>query len=700
MSHAKTRMSIFCFFLLLAFDVSLHAQNSSSTDPIESAVLNAINPLSIEQYLYDLTKEPHHAGSKGARAVAEYVQRHLKESGFDSKLVEYHVLLPYPLEVKVTMLEPMERELSLKEQVDFHPDALLPFNAYSPSGDVTADLVYANFGFSDDFKKLKEMNVDVKGKIVIARYGKGYRGLKVRDASEAGAIGMILYSDPIDDGYVAGDMFPKGRMRPWDAVQRGSIRYSESYAGDPLTPGVPAKKNAKRIKIEEDPDMPKIPCVPMSYGEAQHLLKALEGPTVPRDWQGGLPFTYHVGPGPTKVRLQLKMDFQIRPIWNNIAEMKGSDEPEKKVILGGHRDAWIFGAQDPNSGTAVLLETARVLGEQAKKGWRPKRTIVIAQWDAEEFGLIGSTEWGEEFKEDLRKNAIAYVNFDGTVSGPSFGAAGVPLLDGFLQDITKSVTMPRKDVSVFASWWHDQNREKLKGEDISIPENATTSVGRLGGGSDHVVFLNHIGMPAMGFGFGGPNGVYHSYYDNFEWMSKHGDPGFVYHATAAKLAALTAIRLSSAMILPFSVASYPDEILRQLDSIEKRNAHLANNPAFSQLRQKSQQWKSEATRLDSLLLPKAWIPRNQQISTNNLRRLNNLLISIERLFAVERGLPGREWYKHRVVVASGYESVGLPGISRALEVGDSKNTEAEIQLFDQILDQAISATSKAISLLP
>lgn len=660
----------------------------------EAKILESVSEKSCEQFLYDLTKEPHHAGSAGGRRVAEYMQRQFKEFGFESRLVEYHVLLPYPREVGITMIEPMEKELAVKENVEFRPDALLPYNAYSPSGDITGDVVYANYALSEDFRRLKELSIDMKGKIVIARYGRVYRGLKVLEATKAGAVGIILYSDPFDDGYMAGDVYPKGPMRPWDGVQRGSIRFSENYPGDPLTPGYAARKNAKRIKIEDDPDMPRIPCTPISYIDAQYLLKALEGPAVPREWQGGLPFTYHLGPGPTRVRMHLKMDFQIRPIWNNIAELKGTDEPEKKVILGGHRDGWVFGAQDPNSGSTVLLETARVLGQLVKQGWKPQRSIMIAQWDAEEFGLIGSTEWGEEHRDELRKNAVVYMNFDATISGPSFGASGAPSLDAFLQSLTKDVPDPKKNVSVFTAWWYGQNKETVKSLEEVIPEAAAANVGRMSGGSDHVVFQNHIGVPSAGFGFGGPGGIYHSYYDNFDWMNRFGDPGFHYHSTAAKLAALAAMRMANADILPFSLTPYADEVLKQLVNIQRKLKDRPDSSGVSlePLRKRAEDWKLAALLADRLLAG----PMNEARSADEV---NDLLMSIERSFVLQEGLPGRSWYKHRIVAASGYASIGLPGISTAVEQGEWTSAALEAARFQKILDEVTQTTKKIVSLL-
>ncbi|MEX2116832.1 MAG: M28 family peptidase [Bacteroidota bacterium] len=658
----------------------------------ESVVLSNVSERNAEQFLFDLTKEPHHAGSPGGRRVAEYVQERFKEFGFDSKLSEYYVLLPYPRRVNVSILDPIEKELSIKEETEFHPDALIPFNSYSPSGDVTSTVVYANYGLAADFQRLKELGIDVKGNIVIARYGRVYRGLKVLEATKAGAVGIILYSDPSDDGFMAGDVYPKGPMRPWDGVQRGSIRFSEQYPGDPLTPGIAATKNARRIKIQEDPDMPTIPCTPISYGAAQHILRTLDGPSVPREWQGGLPFTYHLGPGPTTVRMQLEMEFKVRPIWNNIAIIKGTEEPDQWIILGGHRDGWVFGAQDPNGGTTVLLEAARAIGQQVKAGWKPRRTLVFAQWDAEEFGLIGSTEWGEELRDELRKKAVVYMNFDATISGSNFGASGTPSLDLFLRNLAADVTDPIRKVPILSAWWYNQNKDSARGLEETIPETAAINVGRMGGGSDHVVFQNHLGIPSMGFGFGGSGGIYHSYYDNFDWVKRFADPGFYYHAAGARLAALAAMRMANADVLPFVLTPYADEVLNQLTKIETRYGRSwPETTDLASLRQLTEEWKILAQTVDAKIANV-----NDPI---NLKRVNALLMGLERSFAIEQGLPGREWYKHRIVTATGYESVGLPGIVQAAERSDWDSVSKEIQILETILERVKETTARIHALL-
>jgi N-acetylated-alpha-linked acidic dipeptidase len=387
------------------------------------------------------------------------------------------------------------------------------------------------------------------------------------------------------------------------------------------------------------------------------------------------------------------MDAQIRPIWNNIAILRGVDEPEKLIILGGHRDAWVFGAQDPNSGSAVLLETARILGILHRNGWRPKRSILVAQWDAEEYGMIGSTEWAEENGETLLSNAVVYLNFDGTISGPTFGASAVPSLDRFVESLTRDVIDPASGQSVFSVWWKDQHRRKLRRLEETLPENAAVSVGRMGGGSDHVVFLNHLGVPSMGFGFGGPSGVYHSYHDNLDWMERFGDPGFRYHAAAARMAALAAMRLASCDLLPFSLASYADEILQQLSILQRRLAEdeHADSLSLTGLHQRAEAWHQVAVIADSLL-------RQMRFARDKDDTLNALLSMIERTFVPEVGLSDRPWYRHRVVTASGYASIGLPGVSGAADRREWNLAQSEAALLESLLDRVIGVTDAIVSL--
>ena len=427
-------------------------RDTATERQVEAKFLAAPDPKLAEEHLRVLTQAPHIAGSPEDKATADYVAQKFRDAGLDTEIVEYKVWFNYPAEIRVNMTSPpgVEMHGPRREHVDGDPyqddpRVVTPYNGMSPSGDAEAEVVYANYGSPDDFDKLKQMNVDVRGKIVIVRYGQNFRGVKAFVAQEHGAAGVIIYSDPKDDGYYRGDAYPKGPWRPASGVQRGSVGFMFQFPGDPTTPGVasiPTLPDSKRVSPAESEQMPKIPVTPLSYADASPILEHLGGPASPREWQGALPFTYHVGPGPAKVRMDLKQDYQFRTIWDVIGKIHGASSPDEWVVAGNHRDAWVYGAVDPNSGTAAMLESVHGLGELLKSGWKPKRTIVIGSWDAEEEGLIGSTEWGEDHAQEL-ESADAYFNMDVGVSGKKFGASGVPTLKEFIREIAKAVPSPQ-----------------------------------------------------------------------------------------------------------------------------------------------------------------------------------------------------------------------------------------------------------------
>src|SRR5258708_17643311 len=448
-----------------------------------------------------------------------------------------------PSEISVTVTAPPNVKMNVPrpEHVDGdpladNPKVVMPFNGSSPSGDVEAEVVYANYGRPEDFKKLEELKVDVRGKIVLVRYGENFRGVKSFVAEEHGAAAVIIYSDPGNDGYFKGDAYPKGPWRPDTGVQRGSIQYIFKYPGDPTTPGfasVVGLPDSARVTPERATDMPKIPTTPISYRDARPILENLAGPESPREWQGALPFTYHIGPGPVRVKIHLKQDYRYWTIWNVIGKIPGAKYPNEWVVLGNHRDAWVYGAVDPNSGTAAMLETVKGLGELLKQGWRPDRTIIFGSWDAEEEGLIGRTEFGEEHDHDISSNAVAYFNLDVAVSGPNFNAQAVPSLKGFVREVTRQVPSP-KGGTVYEVW--KEQREKTARQEPDPTQNRVPNakvendvpVGDLGSGSDYSVFIQHLGVPSADMTSSGPYGVYHSTFDDFTWFKKFGDPTFVY----------------------------------------------------------------------------------------------------------------------------------------------------------------------------
>jgi N-acetylated-alpha-linked acidic dipeptidase len=666
----------------------------------EAQLLSLTDPKNCEAYLYRLTEKPHHAASVADHETALYVDSLLKTFGFVTRIDSYAVYLPYPTAVSVRMLEPKAVPLAVREpqwttekKQDITKSlrtALLPYNAYSPSGNVTGDVVYANHGLPEDYEKLDQLGVSVKGKIVLVRYGGSFRGVKAQVAESKGAIGLLIYSDPIDDGYTKGDVFPNGSWRPAGAVQSGSLEYIFQYPGDPLTPGRAAVRNAERLNPADATNLPKIPTQPLSYADAELILKNLSGKVVPEGWQGGLPFAYHIGSG-VKVNLDLKMDYAVRTIWNNIATMNGTgSEADQKIILGNHRDAWSYGAADPSSGTASLLETARSLGVLVKQGWQPKRTIEFCFWDAEEFGLIGSTEHGEDYSADLVQNAVVYLNVDVAVGGSQFEASGVPSLDGFLQEATKAVQHP-SGKSVFAAWYLDENKSQQKRlARKGIPDSAKVNIERLGSGSDFTVFLDHLGIAATDMGFSGSYGVYHSTLDNFYWMKSFVDSTFELHATTSRLAGIMALRLAGADALPFNYADYAAEVQAHVKAIKAKLKDDDNDDKvnFSTLDKSLAAWKAAS---DSL---------NQTLSSSMAAQklyvgLNHDLFSIERLFTTQAGLKGRDWFKHRIYAPgfyTGYAPQPLPGIAGAIEKEDWQTAASEAALLATLICQATDAT--------
>jgi len=679
----RTRTSLMIWFLSYAVS---GAQSSASFEKQFLAIPNAD---SCRRNLFILTQQPHIAGSAEDSILAVFVKNRFSEYGINSRIVTYYVYLPYPKSEELEMTEPERYKFDLEEKGwqwdkdSYNSNTVLPFNAYSPSGDLSGQIVYANYGLPEDYSYLEKLGINVKDKIMLVRYGRSFRGIKVKVAEEHGASGVIIYSDPMDDGYDQGDIYPRGPMRPWDAVQRGSIQDLTIYPGDPLTPGYASTKDAKRIALTAVTDLPHIPCLPISYGNAEKLLHNLAGPAVPHDWQGGLPFTYHIGPGTTEVTMKIEMDYEIRPIWDVIGTIEGQKDPDQKVIIGNHRDAWVFGAVDPNSGTASMLETARGFGQLLKAGWKPNRTIVLCSWDGEEYGLIGSTEWGEENANELTKDAIAYINVDAPVSGTNFGASSVPSLDKFIMDVTKSVNDPKTEESVFDAWYTSQNKSYFEEQD-SIPDSAKTTIGRLGSGSDYTVFLEHLGIPSFDFGFGGPYGVYHSALDNFYWMEHWGDPTFQYHAAVAKLLGIAGIRLADDSLLPFRYSDYAKQIHKYINEFEKKSGEIQNlKPVdFTSATNATIEFEKSADEVDSILAMRKF---------DNYSSTNAALMEIERAFTDDRGLPQSQWFKHQIYAPgaySGYASEPLPAIARAIEKQDGTELHQALQTFEVAIKKA------------
>ncbi len=659
------------------------------------------DPARAEEHLRTLTAAPHVAGSPEDKKTADYVAQKFKDAGLQTEIVEYKVWMNRPAEVSVRVTAPANlrmngpsRERVSSDPYQDDPRVLPPFNGSSPSGDAEAEVVYANYGSPADFKKLEDLKVDVRGKIVIVRYGENFRGVKSFVAEEHGAAAVLIYSDPWDDGYFRGDAYPKGPWRPDSGVQRGSVQYMFKYPGDPTTPGfasVPGLPDSQRVTPEKAADMPKIPTTPISYADARPILENLGGPESPREWQGALPFTYHVGPGPVRVKVHLKQHYAYWPIWDVIGRIPGARYPNEWVVLGNHRDAWVYGAVDPNSGTAAMLETVHGLGELLKQGWKPDRTIVFGSWDAEEEGLIGSTEWGEQNERALA-GAVAYFNLDVAVSGPNFNASAVPSLKGFVRDVTKQVPSP-KGGTVYSVWKEDKQRQadRRPGPDLNANRGPNARVendvpvGDLGSGSDYSVFIQHLGVPSADMTSSGPYGVYHSVFDNFAWFKKFGDPTFAYEQEMARLLGVEALHMSSADVLPYDYELYGKEISAYIDQAKNKAGQAlgADAPDFSKA--------SEAAKRFSAAGAKLLAVQKDPPQGEAAVRLNQVLIGAERALLLEKGLPNRPWFRHSIYAPgqyTGYAVVVIPGVNEAIDAKKGALTTEQLQVLTDALNRA------------
>jgi N-acetylated-alpha-linked acidic dipeptidase len=676
----------------------------------EKTFLAVPDPQMAKKDLQILTAAPHVAGSPEDRRTAEYVLQQYTAAGLDAHVQEYKVWMAMPLDIRVdvvapegvTMHGPSPERVS-EDPFQKDPRILPAFNEYSASGDVTADVVYANYGRAEDFKKLQEMGIDVKGKIVIVRYGEVFRGVKPFLAEQYGAAGVIIYSDPWDDGYFKGDKYPQGPWRPDTAVQRGSVQYLFRYPGDPTTPGiasVPDLPASKRVAPEQATDLPKIPVTPLSYADATPILSHLGGPESPRSWQGALPFTYHVGPGPAKVHLVVKLNYRFTTIWDVIGTVRGSELPDEWVVTGNHRDAWVYGAVDPNSGSSAQLEAVRGVGDLLKTGWRPKRTLVFASWDAEEEGLIGSTEFAEQHAKELAR-AVAYFNMDVGVSGPNFAASSVPSLKQYLRDVAKSVPSP-KGGSVYDQWKAKEAKDEeerhshpagaASGSNSPEPAASVTKdvkVGDLGSGSDYTAFLQHLGVPSADISSRGPYGVYHSAFDDFAWFTKFGDPTFAYEQEMARVYGLEAIRMASADVLPLNYDEYGKEIIEYVKAAEKKAKTTFGDQAPS--------FGDAAKAAERLQKAGANVLQIQNRALGDAGVLNLILRNTERAFLID-GLPDRPWFKHAIYapgVHTGYAAVVIPGVNEAIDNKDLALTKQQLQVLTGALDRAAGALEMA-----
>ncbi len=654
----------------------------------------------MKEYMRILSAEPHHMGSAAGKRHAEWMRDQFKSWGLDSELDEFDVLFPTPRERILELVSPDKYQARLKEPaIPDDPDSsdenqLPAYNAYSGDGDVTAPLVYVNYGIPADYEQLKRMGVDVKGKIVIARYGASWRGIKPKVAFEHGAIGCIIYSDPKEDGYYRGDIYPKGPFRNENGVQRGSVMDMPIHPGDPLTPGWGAKKNARRLARDEARTLMKIPVLPVSYGDALPLLKALGGPVAPENWRGALPLTYHVGPGPATVRLKVTSDWNIRTIYNVIARIVGSAYPDEWVIRGNHHDAWVNGAEDPISGMVALLEEARAFGALTKQGWRPRRTIIFCAWDGEEPGLLGSTEWVEHHREELSQKAVAYINSDSTGKG-AFSSGGSHSLEKFLNDVARTIPDPvtgepiwEKMRTIISRTERQMGREPedVRRDPVDKPINA------LGSGSDYTAFLDHLGIASLNLSFTGESegGIYHSIYDSFYWFTKFSDGDFKYTRALAQAAGTVTMRLADAQILPFEFTNFARAVETYIDEIEKLPSQGLD---LAPLRRSVEKLKQSAADYDRALRSFALTAGLSGEKPDGLKELNKLLYQSERRLLSEAGLPRREWFKHQIYAPGFYTGYGvktLPGVREAIEQKNWTEAAEQVKVKSRTLDAMTS----------
>ncbi len=668
----------------------------------------------LDAWMQRMTAQPHWVGTDYGAENARWMQQQFQSWGYEARIDTYQVLFPYPRVRLLEMTGPEPFTASLKAiPVDGDPytqqgDALLPsYNAFSTDGDVEAELVFVNYGVPADYEELEKLGIDVKGKIVIAKYAGSWRGIKPKLAAEKGAIGCIIYSDPKDDGYFQGDVYPKGAYKNATGVQRGSVMDMPLYPGDVLTPGYAATENAQRLNREEAPTITQIPVLPISYADAEPLLKALEGPVAPPAWRGALPITYHIGPGPARVHLKLEFDWQLRPAHNVIATLKGSMFSDQWVVRGNHHDAWVHGASDPVSGMVALMEEARVVGELARAGNRPKRTVIYCAWDAEEPGLIGSTEWVEDHKKELQEKTVAYVNTDGNGRG-FFGAGGSHTLQTLVGEAAADVTDPQTGVSV---------KERRMAREAVDGEAGEFSISALGSGSDYTPFIQHAGIASLNIGFGGENGggEYHTIYDTYTHFKRFKDPDMAYGVALAKVAGRIVLRLANAEVLPLTfgpweqtVSGYLKEVMNTAETmrneVEAHNALVAKN-AYGLAADPKEPVakpgeKTPVPYLDFSPLQNALASLGnqvkqleakdpQQLPADKKARLNRLLMQTEHQLTDEAGLPRRPWYKHQIYAPGFYTGYGvktLPGVREAIEQRNWPEAQTEIGRLAATLD--------------
>jgi N-acetylated-alpha-linked acidic dipeptidase len=731
-----------------ADDVPLNgysAESSRAERQWEEKMRAIPDPKNLRAYMERLSARPHNVGSPYDKDNAEWLLSKFKEFGLDAHIETFSVLFPTPKERLVELVdggphftaklqEPPVPEDPTSNQT---AEQLPSYNAYSIDGDVTAPLVYVNYGTPEDYEVLERRGVSVKGAIVIARYGRSWRGIKPLVGAEHGAVGCIIYSDPRDDGYSGGPTFLKGPWRPRDGVQRGSVQDSAVFMGDPLTPGYGATADAKRVPLKDAQSLTKIPVLPISYADAEPLLAAIAGPVAPRDWRGGLGITYRIGPGPAKVHLKVFSNWDMHPLYDVIAKIPGSAYPDEWVIRGNHHDAWVNGAEDPISGMVTVLEEARAMGELMKQGWKPKRTIIYCAWDGEEPGLLGSTEWVETHVDDLRKHAVMYVNSDSNDRG-FLEMEGSHTLEHFMNDVARDVQDPETKLSVW-------KRAQLKGiedapstdERRELRERHDMRLDMLGGGSDHAPFINFAGVASLGIGYGGEDhgGIYHSIYDDFYWYTHFADYDFVYGRALSQTGGTAVMRMADADLLPFQFADFADDVKMYVHEVEKFAGQQRDE--IQERNQKIQEGVYEATAdpretwvtpkkeelpphlnfapLDNAVedlsrssaeyqkaLDRASANGGAVLASASLQEINELLIQSERKLTTPEGLPGRFWYKHELYAPgayTGYAAKAIPAVRENLEQKKWKEAEQAAARVAQVLENESALINSAAAKL-
>ena len=645
-----------------------------------------------------MTAEPHHTGSPYEIKLADYVSDQFTRFGLEPAKYEYSVLLPWPGRRRIDVVAPDAFRLQVDEekirgdQWADKPGILPAYNAYSPSGDVTGEIVYVNYGIPADYETLAKLGIDVKGRIVLARYGGSWRGIKPKVAAEHGAIACIIYSDPHEDGYFQGEVYPDGPFRGWGMIQRGSVMDMPRYPGDPSTPGRPSKAGVERLAMDKIETFAPIPVQPMSYRDGVELLKRLKGPVAPEAWRGALPITYRIGPGPAKIHMNLQMEYAQRRLINVVGRLTGAAAPDEWIIVGSHRDAWTFGASDSVSGHVSMMSVARAMGDMMKTGWRPRRSVLFVSWDGEEQGLLGSTEWVEDLATELRAKAAIYVNRDAGAGGLDFSGSAVHSLTPFLHELAQSIQPDGASKTLYDGWL-ERAREQAPARD-GQPMLRAPAVGALGSGSDYTAFLDHIGVASLDMGLNGRggDGSYHSTYDNPTWFKKYIDPQFKFSVLAAQVTGVALLRLADAELLPFDYEAYGRQILEYVNDIEQQAVQASVENAktidFVGLKASAEAFAKAGAdvraRGDALLV-------QGQPGAAALAEINRRLIMAERDLIEPSGLPDRPWYRHVIYAPGLYTGYGvktIPGVREAVDAGNYARAAAQATLVVRALQRA------------